>query len=86
MTLIWKHLQEKTILKLTNVKSEQHFFDGRNTKQKRTLLKLLNTKKLKNISPTEHKTEHNYTLVNQAINIHKSRKGVINLKVPDEKD
>ena len=44
MTLTWKHLQQRTLLKLTNVKTEQHFFDGRNTKQKRTLLKLANTK------------------------------------------
>ena len=36
-------------------------------------------------STTEHKTEHKYTLVNQTVNIHKSNKGVTNLKTPQEK-
>ena len=44
----------------------------------RTLLKLTNTKKLNSTSTTEHKAEHNYTLVNQAINIRKSNKWVTN--------
>ena len=55
--------------------------------QGKTLLKLTNTKEKLNSTPTtEHKAEHNYTLVNQAINIHKSNKGVTNLKTPHEKD
>ena len=33
-------------------------------------------KPLNNTSATEHKTEDNYTLVNQAINIRKSNKGL----------
>ena len=41
--------------------------------------------KLNSTSTTEHKTEHNYTLVNQAINIHKSNKGVTKLKFPSKK-
>ena len=33
-------------------------------------------KKLNSTYTMEHKTEHNYTLVNQAINMRKSNKGV----------
>ena len=40
----------------------------------RTLLKLTSTKKLNSTSTTVHKTVHNYTLVNPAINIRKSNK------------
>ena len=46
------------------------------TTEHRTVLKLTNTKKPNSTSATEHKTENNYTLVNQAINIRKSNKGV----------
>ena len=42
----------------------------------KTLLKLTNTRKLNKTSTTGHRTEHNYTLVNQTINICKSNKGV----------
>ena len=55
--------------------------------QRKTLLKLTNTKEKLNSTPTtEEKAEHNYALVNQAINIHKSNKGVTNLKTPQQKD
>ena len=40
----------------------------------RTLLKLTSTKKLNSTSTTGHKTVHNYTLANPAINICKSNK------------
>ena len=50
------------------------------------ITKINKYKKLNSTSTTEHKTEHNYTLVNQEINIHKSNKGVANLKTPHEKD
>ena len=43
-------------------------------------------KKLNSTSTTDHKTEHNCTLVSQTINIHKSNKGVIKLKSPHKKD
>ena len=43
-------------------------------------------KKLNSNSITEHKTEHKYTFVNQEISIHKSIKGVKNLKALQEKD
>ena len=43
-------------------------------------------KKLNSTSTTEHKIEHNFFLVNQVINIHKSNKGVTNIKTPHEKD
>ena len=50
------------------------------------ITKINKYKKLNSTSTTEHKTEHNCTLVNQAINIHKSNKGVTNLKTTHEKD
>ena len=41
------------------------------------ITKIFKYKKLNSTSTTEHKTEHNYTLVNQAIKIHKPKnKGV----------
>ena len=37
------------------------------------ITKIFKYKKLNSTPTTEHKTEHNYTLVNQAIKIHKSK-------------
>ena len=50
------------------------------------MIKVNKYRKLNSTSTTVHKTEHSYTLVNQEINIHKSNKGVTNLKTPHEKD
>ena len=41
-------------------------------------------KKMSSTFTTEHKTEYNYTLVNQTINICKCNKGVTDLKTPNE--
>ena len=49
------------------------------------ITKINKYKKLNSTSAMEHKTEHNYILVNQRININKSNKGVTNLKTPHEK-
>ena len=49
------------------------------------IIQIKKYKKLDRTSTTEHKAEHNYTLVNQAINIHKSNKGVTNPKTPNKK-
>ena len=42
----------------------------------KNITKLTNTKKLNRTCTMAHKTEHNYTLVNQVINIPKSNKGL----------
>ena len=49
------------------------------------ITELTNKKKLSSTFVTEHKTEYNYTLMNQTINIYKSKKGVTNLKTSHEK-
>ena len=46
---------------------------------------MTNTKKLSSTFRTKHKTEYNYTLVNQTINIYQCNKGVTNLKTPTKK-
>ena len=45
-------------------------------KHLKNITKIDKYKKLNNTSTTEHITEHNYTLVNQAINMRKSNKGL----------
>ena len=84
MTLTWKYLQERTLLKLANTKKQ----NSNSTTEHKTdmnITKMNKYKKLNNTSTTKHKTEHNYTMLNQAINKHKSNKGVTNLKTPHEK-
>ena len=84
ITLTWKHLQRRTLLKMTNTKklsstsSTEHKIDM-------NINKINKYKKLNSTSTTEQKTEHNCTSVKQTINIHKSNKGVTNLKTPHEK-
>ena len=82
MTL--KNQNYKTLLKLSNKKkTKQHFFDG--TERRYDVTKNNRYKKVNNTSTMEHKTEHNYTLVNQTINKHKSNKEVANLETQHEK-
>ena len=79
MTLTWKHLQRRTLLKLTNTKKLNNT-SATEYKTDMNITKINKYKKLNSTSTRVHKTEQNYTLVNQAITIHKSNKGVINLK------
>ena len=65
--------------KLNSTFTTQHKIDM-------NITKTIKNKKLNSTFTVEHKTEHNYTLVNQAINIHKSNKGVTNLKISLERD
>ena len=71
-----------------NVSKNQHTTNEDKNKQIHLQIKIHNEhlnsitkiakyeKKLNSTYTARHKTEHNYTLVNQAINIHKSNKGI----------
>ena len=69
----------RTLLKLTNTKK----LNSTSLKGHKTGMNI--TEKLSTMFTTEHKTEHNYTLVNRTINMYKSNKGVTNLKTPHKK-
>ena len=60
MTLTWKYLQRRTLLKFKNTKkSEKHFFDG--TQNIHEYYKINKCKKLSSTSTIKHKTDMNIT-------------------------
>ena len=81
--------EHETDMNITKINKYKKKLNSTSTTEHKTDMNITNSnkyKKLNSTSTTEPKAEHNYSLVNHAINIHKSKKGITNLKNPHKWD